>query len=59
MLQICVDAPNCFSFTIWGVSDAHSWIPSQFQGYGAGLILDEDYEPKPAYFTIEEVLTGE
>jgi endo-1,4-beta-xylanase len=58
MLQICLDAPNCFSFTIWGVSDANSWRPGHFEGYGAGLIFDEDYEPKPAYFTVRDALAG-
>ena len=59
MFEICIDAPNCFSFTIWGVTDAHSWIPAQFPGYGAGLIYDEEYVEKPAYFRIQDVLADE
>jgi endo-1,4-beta-xylanase len=55
-LQICLDAPNCMSFTIWGFTDAYSWVPGTFPGYGAALIFDEDYEPKPAYFRIQDTL---
>lgn len=58
LLEICLDAPNCPSFTVWGVSDAHSWIPGHFSGFGAALIFDELYDPKPAYFRIQEALSG-
>lgn len=56
ILTTCLAASNCKAFTIWDFSDAHSWIPSTFPGFGAALIFDEDYEPKPAYWAIRDAL---
>lgn len=58
MLETCLAASSCASFTLWGVGDADSWIPSHFPGYGAALIFDAAYEPKPAYSRMREVLQG-
>jgi endo-1,4-beta-xylanase len=52
----CVAAPNCSSFTTWGFTDAYSWIPAFFPGYGAALPWDAAYQPKPAYDVIEPLL---
>ena len=41
---------RCVGVTTWGAADAHSWIPSFFPGYGAALLFDDDYKPKPAFF---------
>lgn len=45
----CQASPNCTEFLTWGFTDAHSWIPSTYPGYGAALPLDANYQPKPAY----------
>ncbi len=45
----CQAAPNCTGFLTWGFTDAYSWIPSTYPGYGAALPLDANYQPKPAY----------
>ena len=41
----------------WGFTDKYSWIPSRFTGKGAALPLDEEYNPKPAYKALVNVLT--
>jgi endo-1,4-beta-xylanase len=56
MLNVCLSAPNCKSFVLWGFTDKYSWIPEFFPGYGAGLIFDESYRPKPAYDALVDVL---
>ena len=56
MLDVCLSAPNCKSFVLWGFTDRYSWIPEYFPGYGAGLIFDESYRPKPAYYALVDVL---
>ncbi len=56
VLDACLAARNCRAFTIWDFSDAHSWIPSTFPGFGAALIFDEEYRPKPAYWAIRSAL---
>ncbi|MCB1249922.1 MAG: endo-1,4-beta-xylanase [Acidimicrobiales bacterium] len=52
----CLWAPNCDTVVLWGVSDAHSWIPGFRPGWGAALLLDEQYQPKPAYDAVAALL---
>ncbi len=53
----CRATPRCVGVTTWGITDARSWIPSFFSGYGAGLPFDEAYRPKPAVAAIVKALT--
>lgn len=52
----CLSAERCKSFVMWGFTDKYSWIPGYFSGYGAALIFDESYVPKPAYYYIAATL---
>jgi endo-1,4-beta-xylanase len=52
ILTACLGNPRCTAFQTWGFSDAHSWIPSSFPGYGAGLPFDLNYQPKPAFYAM-------
>jgi endo-1,4-beta-xylanase len=45
----CLAVKRCIGMTVWGISDAFSWIPSTFQGEGAALLWDENLKKKPAY----------
>jgi endo-1,4-beta-xylanase len=56
MLTVCVSAPNCTTFVLWGFTDKYSWVPGTFPGYGSALIFDEVYEPKLAYYAMSDVL---
>ncbi|QBI18189.1 endo-1,4-beta-xylanase [Egibacter rhizosphaerae] len=56
LLDACLAVDGCDSFTVWGFSDQHSWVPHSFEGEGAPLIMDEDYERKPAYFALRDRL---
>lgn len=49
--------PRTRSITTWGVSDAHSWVPSFFKGFGDALPFDANYRPKPAYEAMLQALT--
>jgi endo-1,4-beta-xylanase len=55
-LQACLAVEACKSFTVWGVSDAYSWIPGFFTGEGAALLYDMHNNPKPQYEALREVL---
>jgi endo-1,4-beta-xylanase len=56
MLQVCLEAKNCKAFVTWGFTDAYSWIPG-FTGHpDAGLIFDKNYQPKPAFSALIELL---
>ena len=56
IMEVCLDAPNCTAFVLWGFTDKHSWVPNTFEGQGAALIFDEAYEPKPAYTALQAAL---
>ncbi|KAF4410222.1 MULTISPECIES: endo-1,4-beta-xylanase [Streptomyces] len=46
----CLAVDRCDGVTVWGASDADSWIPGWFEGEGAALLYDEEYQRKPAYY---------
>jgi endo-1,4-beta-xylanase len=49
LLKACIATRRCLSFTVWGFTDAHQWIPAFFAGQGAAAIEDENLRPKPAF----------
>jgi endo-1,4-beta-xylanase len=54
--RACLAVSACRRITLWGFTDAHTWIDS-FIGPGfAPLVLDEDYQRKPAWFGLREGL---
>lgn len=45
----CLAVPRCVSFTVWGFTDAYSWVPGAHPGLGAATMFDQNLIPKPAY----------
>lgn len=58
VMNLCLGIDGCTGVTVWGVTDAYSWVPDHFSGEGAALPIDENYNPKPAYWAIHEALGG-
>jgi endo-1,4-beta-xylanase len=58
VMSACQAAPNCTAFLTWGISDAYSWIPGAYPGFGAALLLDAKFQPKPAYNSVAGVLSS-
>lgn len=56
LLQGCLLASRCKSFTVWGYTDKYSWVPGFFEGQGAANLLDENFAPKPAYHAVAGTL---
>jgi endo-1,4-beta-xylanase len=56
MMRGCVAVRRCVSFTLWGFTDKYSWVPGFFAGQGAATPLDEQFQPKPAYFALSDAL---
>ncbi|KAK8063857.1 hypothetical protein PG996_008509 [Apiospora saccharicola] len=54
----CLDIEGCVGITIWGFTDAHSWIPGTFPGTGDALLFDKNYNKKPAYSTVSSILVA-
>jgi endo-1,4-beta-xylanase len=49
VVSACVAVSGCSGVTVWGISDADSWIPDVFPGEGAACPWDENLQRKPAY----------
>ncbi|ATO12698.1 1,4-beta-xylanase [Micromonospora sp. WMMA2032] len=51
LLRACLAERHCLSFTLWGFTDRHSWVPDWFENPPEGLATayDENYRPKRAY----------
>jgi endo-1,4-beta-xylanase len=56
--QACLAHPGCTAIQTWGFTDKYSWIGSHSKKTrGAALLFDRNYQPKPAYQTLRDVLT--
>jgi endo-1,4-beta-xylanase len=58
LTQACLAVRRCVAFTVWGFTDAHSWVPGFFDGEGAACLYDEQLRPKPAYFAVRDDLAS-
>lgn len=58
VVDACLAVPACEMVVVWGFTDAYSWIPGTFAGWGDAHLLDEDYTPKPAYWSVHDALAG-
>jgi len=56
LMQGCLLARRCTSFTVWGYTDKYSWVPGFFTGQGAANLLDENFAAKPGYRELQAVL---
>jgi endo-1,4-beta-xylanase len=61
MLEACLESGVCNSFATWGVSDSTSWITCREDWCvnvpdADPLMFDGDFNPKPAYFAVRDVL---
>jgi endo-1,4-beta-xylanase len=52
-LDLCLRSSSCTSFSTWGVADPNSWL--KVPG-AAPLLLDDAYQPKPAYWEMTQRL---
>jgi endo-1,4-beta-xylanase len=56
--RACLNVKQCIGMTVWGVSDKYSWIPGVFKGEGKGLLFDDDYSKKEAYYGFKRGIEG-
>jgi len=56
MLKSVLQVPEAISFTMWGFTDADSWIPGFFKGEGYGTPWDVNQNPKQAFFSLQSEL---
>jgi endo-1,4-beta-xylanase len=58
LLKIAMENENVIMFHIWGVTDRYQNVPV-FEGYGNGFIFYDNFNPKPAYYAMLELLKGQ
>ncbi|RLP86428.1 endo-1,4-beta-xylanase [Micromonospora sp. CV4] len=58
LMKACLAVRSCLSYTVWGFTDRHSWVPGWFNEppQGMATIYDENYQPKRAYHELKSDL---
>lgn len=54
----CFQVARCVGITMWGFTDKYSWIPGTFTGMGSAHIFDDDYNKKPSYVAVDNILNS-
>ena len=58
ILRACLTVPRCEALVMWGFTDKYSWIPVAHPGWGSATMLDEEFNPKPAYYGLFDELSN-
>jgi endo-1,4-beta-xylanase len=56
MMKAALQVQQLISFTVWGFTDADSWVPGTFAGEGYATIYDVNQQPKQAYYDLQQDL---
>lgn len=56
IFNTCVTSGNCHTFVTWGIMDKQSWLVSTQSSDDKPLLFDNNYNPKPSYNAIKDVL---
>lgn len=55
-VKACLAISACEGVTLWGFTDAHTWLDGTLGPGFSPLIFDEQYLPKPAYDGVRDAL---
>jgi endo-1,4-beta-xylanase len=56
LLKIALENENVILFHVWGIADRFQSPNAAYPGYGNGVIFDKNYNPKPAYDAMLDLL---
>lgn len=58
VMEAVIQSPCCNSITVWDGTDRYSWINifNPYPGYVDPCMFDVNFEPKPAYYSVIEVM---
>lgn len=58
IVNACLAVARCTAIQTWGLTDRYSWIDSFYPGMGLALLLNRNYEPKPAHAAVSAALAA-
>lgn len=58
MIKACIDSHVCKSFAFLGITDKETWYNYMGIKQPMPLMFDENYTPKPAYFSVYKALSS-
>ncbi|MGA2382584.1 MAG: endo-1,4-beta-xylanase [Gemmatimonadales bacterium] len=56
IVAACLAVSACDTIVVWGLTDAESWVPSTFPGYGSALLFDNSHGKKATYYAVLSAL---
>jgi GH35 family endo-1,4-beta-xylanase len=56
LMKIALDNDNVILFNVWGITDRYQSPNAASPGYGNGYLFDLNYNPKPAYYALLNLL---
>lgn len=56
LMRVLKDEPNVSTYMTWGYTDATSWVPATFHGYGEAHLFDKDLKAKPVFGTLVDMM---
>uniref|UniRef100_A0A7S1JU71 endo-1,4-beta-xylanase n=1 Tax=Vitrella brassicaformis TaxID=1169539 RepID=A0A7S1JU71_9ALVE len=57
IMRICLEEPNCTSFTVWGTYDPTNWLNTQFKGEDHPTLIGRGWKKKLAFFELQKALS--
>ncbi|KZL75644.1 glycosyl hydrolase family 10 [Colletotrichum incanum] len=58
VIKACLNVEGCVGWTIWDWTDKYSWVPGTFPGQGGACLWDNNFKPKPAYYSVSSALAA-
>ncbi len=52
----CLDVKECVGVTVWQFTDKYNWVPQSMPGEGDACLWSSDYQRRPAYDAIADLL---
>ena len=56
LMRVLKTEPNVSTYMTWGYTDATSWVPATFHGYGDAHLFDKDLKAKPVFGSLVEMM---
>lgn len=56
LMRVLKDEPNVSTYMTWGYTDATSWVPATFPGYGEAHLFDKELKSKPVFGTLVDMM---